>query len=85
VTPADRPPRPQSGALQGVVVSTERLSASMVRVVVGGDGMRAFAPSEHADSYVKLVFLPPSASMAAAVSSIERPPVGMSLMYVPYR
>lgn len=36
----------------------------MVRVVIGGDGMRAFTPSEHADSYVKLVFLPPSAGSA---------------------
>jgi NADPH-dependent ferric siderophore reductase len=36
----------------------------MVRVVVGGNGMRAFTPSEHADSYVKLVFLPPSAGAA---------------------
>lgn len=64
MTPADRPPRPPSGALQGVVVAAERLSASMVRVVVGGEGMRSFAPSEHADSYVKLVFLPPSAGSA---------------------
>ncbi|WP_242448367.1 siderophore-interacting protein [Cellulomonas sp. WB94] len=62
--PAARPPRPASGALRGVVVAAERISASMVRVVVGGDGMRDFAPSEHADSYVKLVFLPPSAGDA---------------------
>ncbi|MGV8978150.1 MAG: siderophore-interacting protein [Cellulomonas sp.] len=47
--------------MRGAVVAVERISASMVRVVVGGDGMRGFAPSEHADSYVKLVFLPPSA------------------------
>jgi NADPH-dependent ferric siderophore reductase len=60
----DAPPRssrPRSAAVRGAVVRTERISASMVRVIVGGDGMRAFTPSEHADSYVKLVFLPPSA------------------------
>ena len=50
--------------MRGAVVAAERISASMVRVVIGGDGMRAFAPSEHADSYVKLVFLPPSAGSA---------------------
>lgn len=59
-----RPARARSAALRGAVVRTERISASMVRVVVGGDGMRAFAPSEHADSYVKVVFLPPSADPA---------------------
>lgn len=40
------------------VVRTERLSATMVRVVVGGPGLAAFEPSPHADSYVKVVFLP---------------------------
>ncbi|WP_366451620.1 siderophore-interacting protein [Cellulomonas sp.] len=62
--PADSPPVPPSRAMRGAVVAAERISASMVRVVIGGDGMRAFAPSEHADSYVKLVFLPPSAGSA---------------------
>ena len=46
------------------MVAAERISASMVRIVVGGDGLRAFTPSEHADSYVKLVFLPASAASA---------------------
>ncbi len=50
--------------MRGAVVAAERISASMVRVIIGGDGMRAFTPSEHADSYVKLVFLPPSAGSA---------------------
>ncbi|HEX7805958.1 MAG TPA: siderophore-interacting protein [Cellulomonas sp.] len=60
-TPAARPVRPAAGALRGTVVAVERIGASMVRVVIGGAGMRSFVPSEHADSYVKLVFLPPSA------------------------
>lgn len=62
--PATHTAATRVGAVRGAVVRTERLSASMVRVVVGGDGMSAFAPSEHADSYVKLVFLPPSAGSA---------------------
>jgi len=40
------------------VVRTEQLSATMVRVVVGGPGLTAFEPAPHADSYVKIVFLP---------------------------
>lgn len=62
--PTARPPRPATGALRGVVVTADRISGSMVRVVVGGDGMRAFVPSGHTDSYVKLVFLPASAGDA---------------------
>lgn len=62
--PATHTAATRVGAVRGAVVRTERLSASMVRVVVGGDGMSAFAPSEHADSYVKLVFLPDSAGSA---------------------
>lgn len=62
--PATHTAATRVGAMRGAVVRTERLSASMVRVVVGGDGLSAFAPSVHADSYVKLVFLPPSAGSA---------------------
>jgi NADPH-dependent ferric siderophore reductase len=62
--PATHTAATRVGAVRGAVVRTERLSASMVRVVVGGDGMSAFAPSVHADSYVKLVFLPDSAGSA---------------------
>ncbi|WP_456844528.1 siderophore-interacting protein [Cellulomonas sp. P5_C6] len=47
--------RPRPAPLVGVVVRTELLAATMVRVVVGVDG---FEPSPHADSYVKVVFLP---------------------------
>ncbi|WP_426594519.1 siderophore-interacting protein [Cellulomonas sp. McL0617] len=43
------------------VLRTEQLSATMVRVVVGGPGLAAFDPSPHADSYVKVVFLPAGA------------------------
>jgi NADPH-dependent ferric siderophore reductase len=56
-TPARRP----RAAMVATVTRTERLAASMVRVVLGGPGLAGFQPSPCADSYVKAVFLPPSA------------------------
>jgi len=46
-------------AIVATVTRTERLSASLVRVVVGGEGMSAFAPGPFTDSYVKVVFVHP--------------------------
>lgn len=57
----DAPARPRPAPLVAEVLRTERLSPSFVRVVVGGEGLAAFEPSPHADSYVKLVFLPAAA------------------------
>jgi NADPH-dependent ferric siderophore reductase len=54
----DAPARPRPAPLVGVVVRTERIAATMVRVVVRVPG---FPPSPHADSYVKVVFLPDGA------------------------
>lgn len=54
----DAPARPRPAPLVGEVVRTERIAATMVRVVVGGPGLAAFQPSPYADSYVKVVFLP---------------------------
>ena len=44
-------------AMAATVLRTERLSASLVRVVVGGPGLDSFKPSPCADSYVKAVFV----------------------------
>ena len=44
-------------ALAATVLRTERLSASLVRVVVGGPGLDLFEASPCADSYVKVVFV----------------------------
>ncbi|NUU16836.1 siderophore-interacting protein [Cellulomonas humilata] len=52
------PPRPRPAPFVAEVVRTEHLAATMVRVVVGGPGLAGFAPSPHADSYVKVLFLP---------------------------
>ncbi|MFC4613728.1 siderophore-interacting protein [Cellulomonas algicola] len=57
----DAPARPRPAPLVAEVLRTESLSPSFVRVVVGGPGLDTFEPSPHADSYVKLVFLPPAA------------------------
>lgn len=62
--PAGRPERPRPAPLVGEVVRTRWLTPDLVRVVVGGPGMRAFEPSPHADAYVKLVLLPEAAGAA---------------------
>ncbi len=52
---ADKPKDHHSG----VVLRTERISPHMIRVIVGGDGLRDFAISpEFTDHYVKVVFPP---------------------------
>jgi NADPH-dependent ferric siderophore reductase len=52
-------PRRRRAANVATVVRTEQLSPSLVRVVLGGDGLSAFEASEFADSYVKAVFVHP--------------------------
>ncbi|MCK1815010.1 siderophore-interacting protein [Streptomyces sp. XM4011] len=44
---------------RGRVLRTERLSAHLIRVVFGGEGLREFAVGPYSDSYVKLVFRQP--------------------------
>jgi NADPH-dependent ferric siderophore reductase len=46
-------------AFAASVLRTERLSGSLVRLVVGGPGLKGFAPSECTDSYVKVLFVHP--------------------------
>ena len=53
-------PRPRRAAHAVEVLSTERLSDSLVRVVVGGPGLADFEPSPCTDSYVKVVFVHPA-------------------------
>jgi len=49
----------RSAPISTTVRRTERLSESMVRVVVGGPELATFGEPVHADSYVKLLFLSP--------------------------
>lgn len=46
------------------VLATERLSASLVRIVLGGEGLRDFRAGEHTDHYVKVQLPPPAAPYA---------------------
>ncbi len=48
--------------MHGEVLRTDRLTPSMVRVVLGGPGLAGFRPSTEADSYVNLAFPPPGAA-----------------------
>ena len=52
------PRRPRSARV-ATVRRTERLTPSMTRVVLGGDGLRGFDASAHSDSYVKVVLVHP--------------------------
>lgn len=47
--------------MYGTVVGTERITADLVRVVLGGDGLADFAPLPWTDSYVNASFLPDGA------------------------
>lgn len=59
-TPPARPrdARRRPAPVLAHVQRTERLTPNLVRVVLGGPGLAPFTPDEHADSYVKLLFLP---------------------------
>ncbi|MGW7333362.1 siderophore-interacting protein [Streptomyces sp. NPDC054840] len=48
-----------------VVVRTERLSPHMVRLVLGGEGLREFGGGGYTDQYVKLLFAPVGVSYPA--------------------
>ncbi|WP_068924106.1 siderophore-interacting protein [Planobispora rosea] len=43
---------------RGEVLRTERLTPHMIRVVLGGEGLRGFSAGEFTDHYVKLLFPP---------------------------
>jgi NADPH-dependent ferric siderophore reductase len=50
--------------MHAYVVRTERLTPSMVRVVLGGGDLGGFPPVDATDAYVNLAFRPPTASYA---------------------
>lgn len=62
-------PRARPAPVRATVLRTARVSGSLVRVVLGGPGIRLLDAPTHADSYVKVVLVEPDA--AAGVS--ERP------------
>ncbi|MDL2077443.1 siderophore-interacting protein [Streptomyces sp. GXMU-J15] len=56
---AERPARKPRRLHSAQVVRTERLTPHMQRVVLGGEGLAAFAADTCTDHYVKLLFGPP--------------------------
>lgn len=57
-------PRPVRRPLHAVVQQVERLTPSMIRVVVGGEALDGFAVGEFTDHYVKLQLPPAGAPYA---------------------
>ena len=57
--------------LYGTVVSVERLTPSMVRVVFGGDGLASFEPAVHTDQYVNALFVPDGAPYSVPFGTDE--------------
>ena len=47
--------------MHGEVIEKIELTPTMVRVVLGGDGLEGFEPSPHADQYVNALFVPDGA------------------------
>jgi NADPH-dependent ferric siderophore reductase len=57
--------RPKRRTRHATVVSAERLTPRMVRIVVGGDGLEGFGAGEYTDHYVKVELPPPGADYTA--------------------
>jgi len=70
---ADGPaaPRRTPAPALGRVLRTARLTPNLVRVVVGGATFAPFQPVEHADAYVKLMFLPDGPRPLAADGRLD--------------
>ncbi|QLD12826.1 siderophore-interacting protein [Microbacterium oleivorans] len=49
--------------MHGEVIRTERLSHSLIRVVLGGGGLADFAGSQFTDAYVNCLFLPDGSTL----------------------
>ena len=56
------PNRPSRPVTQGVVTRVEQLTPHMVRVVVGGEALRAIRAGDYTDHYVKVLFPQPGFS-----------------------
>ena len=60
--------------MHATVMTTERLTPNLIRVVLGGDGLRDFAMPETTDTYVNLAF--PALEATTGPSSLHRPGLG---------
>lgn len=68
--------------MYATVIRSEPLGSSMIRVVLGGDGLTSYTPTGHADAYVNLAFPPAGAPYTAAfdpaavrAEHMDHPPV----------
>lgn len=61
--------RARPAPVRASVLRTQRVAEQLVRVVLGGPGVRVVDAPTHADSYVKVVFVPPHVLAATT----ERP------------
>ena len=50
--------------MYGTVIETQRLSPTMVRVILGGEGLEGYTPAPHTDQYVNALFIPDGAPYA---------------------
>jgi len=50
--------------MYGTVIETQRLSPTMVRVILGGEGLDGYQPAPHTDQYVNALFIPDGAPYA---------------------
>ena len=57
--------------MHGEVLRTDRLTPSMVRVVLGGPGLSGFRPTTDTDAYVNLAFAPPGAAYGPVFDPAE--------------
>lgn len=57
--------RPKRHPFVAEVLSSERLTPHMIRIVLGGEGLGSFRAGEFSDHYVKLQLPPPGASYSA--------------------
>ena len=64
-------PRRKRPLIHTQVEEVQRLTPHLIRVVVGGEGLRGFAAGEFTDHYVKLIIPPPGASYRAPFDQDE--------------
>ena len=71
--------------MHGTVEQVERLTPSMVRVVLGGDGLDDFAMTPWTDAYVNLLFLPAQAPYSVPFDLAEARSLDRDAWPVPRR
>ncbi len=71
--------------MHGTVEQVERLTPTLVRVVLGGDGLDEFSMAPWTDAYVNLLFVPPQAPYAVPFDLAEARSLDRDAWPVPRR